>query len=81
VLAPHLFHCAEARAWVGEDDTLWAWFSPAQALLVGTVQERPAAGQTSHPVVYCPQLAATMHQWLMAQFTGLRQDGMQREER
>jgi len=72
VLAPHHFDCAEVAAWVGEDDTLWAWFSRAQALLVGTVQEQPAEGHTSHTVIYCPQIAATLHEWLLAGLTAPR---------
>jgi inosine-uridine nucleoside N-ribohydrolase len=74
VLAPHLFDCAEAAAWMGEDDTLWGWFSQAQALLVGMAQERPAAGHASHTVIYCPQIAATMHQRLISWLTAPGQD-------
>ena len=80
VLAPHLFHCAEALAWVGEDDKLWEWFYRPQALLVRAVQERPVKVR-SHTVVYCPQIDATLHQWLMSQLTMPGQDRTQREER
>jgi inosine-uridine nucleoside N-ribohydrolase len=81
VLAPHLFACAEAAAWVGEDDTLWAWVSQAPALLVGTVQERPAAGHPGHTVIYCPQIAATMHQRLVSWLTAPGQDRTQKGAR
>jgi hypothetical protein len=74
VRAPHLFDCAEVAAWMGEDDTLWRWFSHAQALLVGTVQERPAEAHTSHTVVYCPQINAAVHQQLASWLTAPGQD-------
>jgi purine nucleosidase len=73
VLAPPLFDCVNAAAWVGEDDTVWGWFSQAQALLVGVGKERPTAGHTSHTVLYCPQIDPTMHQWLFASLTAPRQ--------
>jgi inosine-uridine nucleoside N-ribohydrolase len=66
VLAPHLFDCAEVQAWVGEDGTLWTWLSRAEALLVGLDHERPAAVRASRAVVYCPQIDAKLHRWLMA---------------
>jgi inosine-uridine nucleoside N-ribohydrolase len=81
VRAPHLFDCAEAAAWMGEDDTLWTWFSQAQALLVGTVQEQPAEGHTSHTVIYCPQIAATLHQRLVSWLTVPGQDKTQKGAR
>jgi inosine-uridine nucleoside N-ribohydrolase len=80
VLAPHLFDCAEVTAWVGADDLLWAWFARPQALLVRGVRERPAVGRVSSAVVYCPQIDATVHHWLVSQLTAPGQGGTQRGE-
>lgn len=65
VLAPDFFDCAEAQAWVGEDDTLWN----REALLVGFDRERPAEVRASRAVVYCPQIDARLHRWLLARLT------------
>lgn len=78
VIGPHLFDCAELNAWVDEDPKLWDWFYSPEALLVGLAQERPTEVRASSPVVYCPQIDARLHRWLMARLVAPDQTIIQR---
>jgi purine nucleosidase len=70
VLEPTLFDCATVPAWVAKDRRLWGGFFSPEALLVGLESERPSAPRTNGSAIYCPRVAETMHDWLMARLAG-----------
>jgi purine nucleosidase len=64
-LAPHLFDCAQAHAWVGPDLRLWHIRRAPDALLVGLERELPPRPRVSARVIYCTGIDPRLHAWLM----------------
>jgi inosine-uridine nucleoside N-ribohydrolase len=64
-LEPALFDCAAIAAWVARDRGLRARFFGSEALLVGVERERTKEPRASGTVIYCPRVAAGMHDWMM----------------
>jgi purine nucleosidase len=74
VLEPRLFDCAKAMAWVSKDQKFrrWRWFYNPDALLVGLDQEMTPDRHVSGAVLYCPQVNAGLHEWMMFRLAGPR---------
>lgn len=69
VIEPHRFNCAGMNAWIAADDTLfYSWIYRRSALLVGTEDHVPPSPRAHGSLVYCPQAAGDLHDWLMDRF-------------
>jgi inosine-uridine nucleoside N-ribohydrolase len=70
---PRRFDCAQAGAHVGYDAMRWPSWLYGRALLV----DPPRAGRTS--VLYCPQVAPDLHDWLVEHLSRRRGHPVARE--
>lgn len=70
VLRPGLFSCARTSAVVAKDKKLWGWIYGPEGVLVGIdATERPDA-RAAGSVLYCPEVAAAAHDWIVAGLAG-----------
>ncbi len=70
-LAPGMFDCARAEAWVGEDERLWGWLPMPDALLVGRGPGAEVRPRARGRAIYCPELAPALEKWLIGALTSV----------